>query len=180
VTPYYQDAAVTLYRGDALAILRELPDAVAQTCVTSPPYWGLRDYGTVTWEGGEAECGHTKGSEQKRTWGPGSTGSSTLNGRPGNDSHEREGWKGGVCGNCGARRIDTQLGLEPTPEAYVGDPATTPMSEKGGRVAYAGTAAPAASTPSSASNPRQKPTSPTSSPCSARSGACFGMTGRSG
>lgn len=121
MTPYYQDAAVTLYRGDALAILRELPDAVAQTCVTSPPYWGLRDYGTVTWEGGEAECGHTKGSEQKRTWGPGSTGSSTLNGRPGNDSHEREGWKGGVCGNCGARRIDTQLGLEPTPEAYVAD-----------------------------------------------------------
>jgi DNA modification methylase len=31
--------------GDAVARLRELPDGVARTCVTSPPYWGLRDYG---------------------------------------------------------------------------------------------------------------------------------------
>ncbi|MCP5115062.1 MAG: site-specific DNA-methyltransferase [bacterium] len=26
-------------------VLRSLPDGHAQTCVTSPPYWGLRDYG---------------------------------------------------------------------------------------------------------------------------------------
>jgi len=31
--------------GDALASLRTLPDASVQCCVTSPPYWGLRDYG---------------------------------------------------------------------------------------------------------------------------------------
>jgi len=31
--------------GDAISRLRELPDASVQTCVTSPPYWGLRDYG---------------------------------------------------------------------------------------------------------------------------------------
>jgi DNA modification methylase len=31
--------------GDATAILRTVPDGVIQTCVTSPPYWGLRDYG---------------------------------------------------------------------------------------------------------------------------------------
>jgi DNA modification methylase len=31
--------------GDAATRLRELPDGSAQTCVTSPPYWGLRDYG---------------------------------------------------------------------------------------------------------------------------------------
>jgi DNA modification methylase len=31
--------------GDALQELRKLPDEVAQTCVTSPPYWRLRDYG---------------------------------------------------------------------------------------------------------------------------------------
>lgn len=29
-----------------------------QTCVTSPPYWGLRDYGTATWEGGDEQCDH--------------------------------------------------------------------------------------------------------------------------
>lgn len=31
--------------GDALSVLRQLPSAIAQCCVTSPPYWGLRDYG---------------------------------------------------------------------------------------------------------------------------------------
>lgn len=38
---------VELYCGDALTVLKGLPDGCAQTCVTSPPYWGgLRDYGT--------------------------------------------------------------------------------------------------------------------------------------
>jgi DNA modification methylase len=31
--------------GDALHLLREMPDASVHCCVTSPPYWGLRDYG---------------------------------------------------------------------------------------------------------------------------------------
>jgi DNA modification methylase len=31
--------------GDALEQLRTLPDGCAHCCVTSPPYWGLRDYG---------------------------------------------------------------------------------------------------------------------------------------
>jgi len=31
--------------GDALALLREMPAGSARCCVTSPPYWGLRDYG---------------------------------------------------------------------------------------------------------------------------------------
>lgn len=31
--------------GDALERLRELPDEIADVCVTSPPYYGLRDYG---------------------------------------------------------------------------------------------------------------------------------------
>jgi len=43
--PYYQDDAVTLYHGDALAVLADLPDASADCIVTSPPYFGLRDYG---------------------------------------------------------------------------------------------------------------------------------------
>jgi DNA modification methylase len=36
-----------LYHGDALEVLRSLPAGIAQTCVTSPPYWGLRDYATA-------------------------------------------------------------------------------------------------------------------------------------
>ena len=31
--------------GDALTEMRKLPDASVHCCVTSPPYWGLRDYG---------------------------------------------------------------------------------------------------------------------------------------
>jgi DNA modification methylase len=31
--------------GDCIAGLRTLPDASVHCCVTSPPYWGLRDYG---------------------------------------------------------------------------------------------------------------------------------------
>lgn len=37
----------TIAHGDALACLRELPDESVHCCVTSPPYWGLRDYGVA-------------------------------------------------------------------------------------------------------------------------------------
>ena len=35
---------VTLYEGDCLASLKAMPDESVQCCVTSPPYYGLRDY----------------------------------------------------------------------------------------------------------------------------------------
>lgn len=37
--------SATLYCGDALTVLKTLPAESAQCIVTSPPYWGLRDYG---------------------------------------------------------------------------------------------------------------------------------------
>ena len=45
LTPYFETELGKLYCGDVLDVLRQLPDESAQTCVTSPPYWGLRDYG---------------------------------------------------------------------------------------------------------------------------------------
>lgn len=45
MTPWLEDADVRLYHGDVLAVLRELPAESVDCCVTSPPYWGLRDYG---------------------------------------------------------------------------------------------------------------------------------------
>lgn len=42
---YYQDESVTLHHGDALTVLSSLPDASADCIITSPPYFGLRDYG---------------------------------------------------------------------------------------------------------------------------------------
>jgi DNA modification methylase len=37
--------SATLYCGDVRTVLASLPDGSVQTCVTSPPYFGLRDYG---------------------------------------------------------------------------------------------------------------------------------------
>ena len=34
-----------IIQNDALAVLKKFPDNSFQCCVTSPPYWGLRDYG---------------------------------------------------------------------------------------------------------------------------------------
>jgi len=42
--PYYQDGQVTLLLGDALDVLREMPDESVDCVVTSPPYFGLRSY----------------------------------------------------------------------------------------------------------------------------------------
>lgn len=43
--PYYEDSHIKLYHGDAREILPQFPAGIVQTCVTSPPYYGLRDYG---------------------------------------------------------------------------------------------------------------------------------------
>jgi DNA modification methylase len=45
VTVYLDDPDFTLYCGDALETLRQLPDGSVHMCVTSPPFYGLRDYG---------------------------------------------------------------------------------------------------------------------------------------
>lgn len=54
-----EPAVARVLGGNALDVLAALPDGLAQTCVTSPPYWGLRDYGVVprVW-GGDADCRH--------------------------------------------------------------------------------------------------------------------------
>lgn len=51
---YYSDDQVTLLLGDALGVLRSLPDQSVACCVTSPPYYGLRDYGAAGQYGLEA------------------------------------------------------------------------------------------------------------------------------
>ncbi len=40
-----QTERVTLWTGDAREVLAGMPDASVDCCVTSPPYFGLRDYG---------------------------------------------------------------------------------------------------------------------------------------
>lgn len=43
--PYVEDADFRLFHGDSLDVLRGLPDASVHMCATSPPFYGLRDYG---------------------------------------------------------------------------------------------------------------------------------------
>lgn len=52
--PYYADDQVTLLLGDALDQLRTLDAGSVDCIVTSPPYFGLRDYGTPGQYGLEA------------------------------------------------------------------------------------------------------------------------------
>jgi len=47
-----------ILRGDVREMLGQLADCSVDCVVTSPPYWGLRDYGTATWEGGDPNCDH--------------------------------------------------------------------------------------------------------------------------
>lgn len=44
MTPYWSDGQATLYHGEAAAVLRELSPESVHMCVTSPPYYQLRDY----------------------------------------------------------------------------------------------------------------------------------------
>lgn len=103
-----------IVQGDAAQKLQELPPGSVQCCVTSPPYFGLRDYGTGEWQGGDRECEHStgRGSNVKQTKHP------NADGYPASAPHRGGG--GNVCEACGARRIDSQVGLERTPMEYVG------------------------------------------------------------
>ena len=42
--PHFQNELVTLYQADCRAALGSLEEESVACCVTSPPYWGLRDY----------------------------------------------------------------------------------------------------------------------------------------
>jgi DNA modification methylase len=102
-----------ILHGDALTVLKTLPDESVHCCVTSPPYWGLRDYGTARWEGGDVNCSHSPSDTPKQR----GILSSTLGGGKETTGHRHEGYKD-ICGKCGAIRVDGQLGLEKTPEEY--------------------------------------------------------------
>ena len=84
-----------------------LADGTVNCCVTSPPYYGLRDYGTARWEGGDPDCDHNP----QRPDG-GDRNNRTLPLGRGGVYHD-------ICGKCGAVRIDRQIGLEQTPDEYV-------------------------------------------------------------
>jgi len=52
---------VQVLEGDCREVLRDLPAKSIHCVVCSPPYFGLRDYGTGTWSGGDPACDHVVG-----------------------------------------------------------------------------------------------------------------------
>jgi DNA modification methylase len=98
--------SIAIRHGDCRDVLRTMPDHSVHCCVTSPPYFGLRDYGTAKWDGGDSRCDHLAGSDYQTK---NDTNAGAIRGGP-FKSH---------CGKCGATRIDSQIGLEATPDAFV-------------------------------------------------------------
>jgi DNA modification methylase len=148
VTPFYDDGRVALHVGHVLDVLAGLEAGSVQTCITSPPYWGLRAYGTdpQVW-GGDPLCSHSleetapgkvltggtgtasakqvsnAGSQYGNHPSPKST-LTTNNGRgpqPGNKYHA-EAEQGQAAESATCTRCGAwrgELGSEPTPEQYV-------------------------------------------------------------
>ncbi len=54
---HYTDDTITLWHGDALATLRQMPDQSVNCIATSPPYYFMRDYGETGQYGLEATPG---------------------------------------------------------------------------------------------------------------------------
>lgn len=97
---------VKILEGNVLETIQQIESCSVRTCVTSPPYFGLRDYGTAEWIGGDSKCEHTVSH-----WND--------NMKPYVNRPVRDGEKRKFCQLCGAVRIDDQIGLEATPELYV-------------------------------------------------------------
>ena len=103
----------SLLCGNAIEVLKTLPEKSIQTCITSPPYYGLRDYGTGKWVGGDENCPHYRTSKFSENTQTGHLAMGEQGEAIGDAIYKT------VCPLCGAIRIDEQIGLEETPEQYV-------------------------------------------------------------
>ena len=103
--------------GDALEQLKKLPDCSVDCCVTSPPYYGLRDYGTAQWIGGDENCDHInpKANFLRRSENINEHCGTGISRKHKNCCQQYK----TVCEKCGAVRIDNQIGLEETLEEYI-------------------------------------------------------------
>ena len=95
----------TILPGDCKEVLKTFPDAYFDCCVCSPPYFSQRDYSTACWVGGDSECNHQRSNKQV---------AATKN-----EHLSADGLYKDICSKCGAKRVDKQIGLEPTPKLYV-------------------------------------------------------------
>ena len=113
-----------IYLGNTLDVLKTFPDESINCCVTSPPYWALRDYGTdgVVWDG-DADCEHEFELETKEKISQDFTKLHIWS-EDGRDRHAGDKTviiksiiSNGFCNKCGAWK--GQLGLEPDFNLYI-------------------------------------------------------------
>lgn len=125
-----KDILNKILKGDALSVLRQIPDDSIDCCVTSPPYYGLRSYdiSPQIWGGDDKNCIHEWGEKIKERIDEtgfkrnrkGLNKAAELS--DGNIRHstsenipvKRE---SNICTKCGAWKGD--LGSEPTPYLYI-------------------------------------------------------------
>jgi DNA modification methylase len=104
---------IRILQGDCIESLKKLEDQSINTCITSPPYWGLRDYGTGEWVGGDPNCSHMRTTKISKNTSTGHKAMFEQGNVVGDAIYKNE------CPKCGAIRKDSQLGLEDTPEEFV-------------------------------------------------------------
>lgn len=119
--------AVHILQGHVIDQLRTLEPGSIHCCVTSPPYWGLRDYQLPPqiWDEPAGGCAHVWNLERidtevgKGNWAQGMNGRGEV--QPGGIPMKREPIRSvanvGFCQHCQAWR--GSLGLEPDPWLYV-------------------------------------------------------------
>src|SRR5260370_615216 len=106
-----------ILQGDALSALRTLPDESVDMCMTSPPYWSLRDYGTepLVWDG-DPQCQHEWEDTNTRMHnGRGACKKGALYAEQEPIPDNRISYAS--CIKCGAWK--GSLGLEPNPEMFI-------------------------------------------------------------
>jgi len=110
-----QKIKIQILHGDCIESLKKLDEQSINTCITSPPYWGLRDYGTAEWEGGNPDCDHVANPNATKKMG----NEEFNKNRPSRESTKTKGYYEKECPKCGAIKKDSQLGMEDTPEEFV-------------------------------------------------------------
>mgnify|MGYP003626938246 FL=1 len=104
---------IDIKKGDCRDVLKTLDEKSINTCITSPPYYGLRDYQTGTWEGGDPNCTHQRMTKISKDTSTGHRGMFDQGNVVGDVIYKT------TCNKCGATRKDKQIGLESTPDEYV-------------------------------------------------------------